>query len=231
MRTPGDDLDLVAGFLYSEGIVSSFDQIADIATVRLQDSEVGSPSNIVRATLTHTTQFDPESLLRHFYTTSSCGVCGKVALAAVNVHIREKPSTSFRISNEALKELPARLNAHQQEFAHTGGLHACALFDSAAEITYVREDIGRHNALDKLIGSFRGNDIHAMRDFGLILSGRASFELVQKAALAGIGFIAALGPPSSLAVSLAQEHDITLVGFLKSYGFNVYSNHNRLNHD
>lgn len=231
MRTPGDDLDLVAGFLYTEGIVSSFEQLVDIASVRLQDAEPEAQSNIVRATLTHSTQFDPESLLRHFYTTSSCGVCGKVALAAVNVHIRDEPSASFAIDEKTLRQLPDRLNAHQFEFTHTGGLHACALFDPSANIVRVREDVGRHNALDKLIGSSYLRNIDELRNYGLLLSGRASFELVQKAAMAGMGFIAALGPPSSLAVELAQEHHMTLVGFLKKSGFNVYSNRDRIKHD
>ena len=231
MRTPGDDLDLAAGFLFSEGIVSDLSQIADIATVKPQSEQPEVPSNIVRATLTQSTPFDPESHLRHFYTTSSCGVCGKVALAAVNVHIQRSPSSDFTIEEHLLRELPDRLNSHQRDFAQTGGLHACGFFNDHAEIVRVREDVGRHNALDKLIGSFRDTDVSEMRKYGLVLSGRAGFELIQKAAMAGIGFIAALGPPSSLAVELAQEHDITLVGFLKHSGFNVYSNRHRIQDD
>lgn len=213
MRTPGDDADLVSGFLLSEGIIDCFKKIDHVS--------IDGPNNVT-VRLAKDVYFDTESLLRHFYTTSSCGVCGKTSLAAVKVHVSTQLETSFSISNQILKFLPARLTQYQSEFQKTGGLHASALFDSEGQIQVLREDVGRHNALDKLIGSLRDTSGPNPQESGLLLSGRASFELMQKSAIAGIPLVASIGPPSSLAIDLAREQDITLVGFLRPNGFNIY---------
>lgn len=213
MRTPGDDADLASGFLLSEGIISGFRQIDEIRS---------EGTNTITVRLAEDVFFDPESLLRHFYTTSSCGVCGKTSLAAVNVHVSTKPESNFSTSADVLKALPTRLQQHQSEFQKTGGLHASALFNVNGQIQALREDVGRHNALDKLIGSLRNTETFGPQDCGLLLSGRASFELMQKSAIAGFPLIASIGPPSSLAIDLAHEQDITLIGFLRPNGFNVY---------
>lgn len=213
MRTPGDDADLVSGFLFSEGIIDHFRQIDHVRS---------DGPNTITVRLDKDVYFDPESLLRHFYTTSSCGVCGKTSLAAVQVHVSTKLASSFEISARILKVLPERLQQYQSEFQKTGGLHASALFNSEGEIQALREDVGRHNALDKLIGSLRESTQCAPQDCGLVLSGRASFELLQKSAIVGFPVVASIGPPSSLAIDLAQDQDITLVGFLRDSGFNVY---------
>ncbi len=229
MRTPGDDLDLACGFLLSEGIVDSFSKIEN---ARISSSEATSSSsdNTVVVRLTEDCHFDPESLLRHFYTSSSCGVCGKVSLAAVDVHIQKRPASSFRISSKLVATLGDKLRQQQIEFERTGGLHASALFDKNGAIVRLREDIGRHNALDKLIGSYRDSDLDELREHGLLLSGRASFELLQKAAMAGIPFVASIGPPSTLAIDLARDQDITLIGFLREDSFNQYHG-DRIIHD
>ena len=219
MRTPGADEELAIGFLAGEGIVKT---AADIRRVE----PCGPPSpdkglhNVVRVALADHAQVDVGGLLRHFYATSSCGVCGKASLDAVRVQLKPAPKPDFAIAAAALKGLPARLKARQAEFARTGGLHSSAAFDARGAILRVREDVGRHNALDKLAGSYLAED--GLRGQGLLLSGRASFELVQKAAVAGVALVAAIGPPSSLAVELAAEQDISLVGFLKAEHFNVY---------
>ena len=213
MRTPGDNIDLVYGFLLSEGIISRFLQV---------DQVQSDGANTITVRLAHDTYFDPESLLRHFYTTSSCGVCGKTSLAAVKVHVSTRLESNFVISAALLKLLPTRLQKYQSEFQKTGGLHASALFDRKGQIQSLREDVGRHNALDKLIGSLRNTAHLESQDYGLMLSGRASFELIQKSAIAGFPLVASIGPPSSLAIDLAREQDITLIGFLRPNGFNVY---------
>ena len=221
MRTPGDDTDLACGFLLSEGIVSNYNQIQSVG--HSSESETGANAqNVVTVQLQESTRFNPDSLLRHFYTSSSCGVCGKVSLASVNVHVPEHAPSDFTISTSRIELLPQLLRNRQVEFSKTGGLHASALFDNEAKILKIREDIGRHNALDKLIGSFRVSGLSPLRSSGLLLSGRASFELLQKAAIAGIPLVASIGPPSSLAIELARDQEITLVGFLREKTFNLY---------
>lgn len=229
MRTPGDDLDLAYGFLLSEGIVDSF---SSVETARAHSSEATAPSsdNTVVVRLREDCNFDPESLLRHFYTSSSCGVCGKVSLAAVDVHIPRRPASRFRIPSKFVATLGDKLRQRQIEFERTGGLHASAVFDRNGAIVRLREDIGRHNALDKLIGSYRDSELAVLREHGLLLSGRASFELLQKAAIAGIPFVASIGPPSTLAIDLARDQDITLIGFLREDSFNQYHG-DRVIHD
>ena len=221
MRTPGDDFELTLGFLMGEAIITSPNDVESIATCGPPSPDKGL-LNVIKIELSPATQFDAERLTRYTYTTSSCGVCGKASLDAVRVTIPAHSASAFSVSADALKRLPARLSAQQTEFARTGGLHASAIFDADGTIERTREDVGRHNALDKLIGSYFQEGQDSLQRRGLILSGRLSFELVQKAALAGIPLIAAIGPPSSLAIELAEESGITLVGFLRSDRFNVY---------
>ncbi len=221
MRTPGEDFELAVGFLFAEGIVKTPN---DVVTVE----HCGPPSpdrgihNTVKVTLADDVEFDMASLSRHVFTSSSCGVCGKASLDAISVQLPAKRNDGFRMTQAALSCLPERLTERQAEFSRTGGLHAAALIDADGTILRTREDVGRHNALDKLIGSIVLED-EVGTEHGLLLSGRMSFELIQKAAMAAIPFVAAIGPPSSLAVDLAREQDMTLVGFLKKDRFNVYA--------
>lgn len=220
MRTPGDDFDLAIGFLYTEGVIRNR---ADIARIEY----CGPPSpdkglcNVVKVTLADQVRFDAAKLMRHFFTSSSCGVCGKASLNAVRIQLPEGKRDPFEIATNDLHRLPEALRASQTEFDRTGGLHASACFDANGRIRRLREDIGRHNALDKLIGSYL-KEPRPLAGLGILLSGRASFELIQKAAMTRAAFVAAVGPPSSLAVELAEELGITLVGFLKADTFNVY---------
>ncbi len=219
MRTPGDDAELAVGFLAGEAIIRHPEDIRRI-------SHCGPPSpdkglrNVLRVELADSVRVDLEALKRHFYTSSSCGVCGKASLQAIALEMPERERSEFAIPSKVLGQLPEALRGHQNEFARTGGLHAAACFAADGQIQRSREDVGRHNALDKLIGSYfrEGGLPHP----GLLLSGRASFELIQKAAMAGVGLVAAIGAPSSLAVELAEQENITLIGFLKSSGFNLY---------
>ena len=222
MRTPGDDFDLTLGFLLGEGVIR---HAGDVAAIEF----CGPPSpdkglrNVVKATLAPQVRFDAERLLRHVFTSSSCGVCGKASLDAVRVQLPKTQRTPLDIDAAALRGLPAKLRERQTEFVRTGGLHAAAAFDAGGRIVRLREDVGRHNALDKLVGSYLAEDAAAPLDgFGVLLSGRASFELLQKAAMTRAALVAAIGPPSSLAIELAAEAGIALVGFLKADTFNVY---------
>jgi FdhD protein len=223
MRTPGNDPELAAGFLYSEAIIRA---PADIASIEA----CGSPApdsgnhNVVRVDLAAGVAVDLGRLQRHFYTTSSCGVCGKTSLDALRL-VGATPVTGsgFRVSRRRLLELPDALRAVQHTFAATGGLHAAAAFDVDGRLLVTMEDVGRHNAVDKVIGSLLRQGSLPARDCGLIVSGRASFELMQKALQAGMPMLAAVGAPSSLAVRLAREFDMTLVGFLRGETFNIYS--------
>jgi FdhD protein len=223
MRTPGDDLALALGFLHGEGVVRSMDDIVDVA--RVEPPVLGpSTGNVVRVELAPAADFDADELTRHVYTTSSCGVCGKASIDAVRVHIPDHAGRdTFAIDHGVLGRLPKQLQRRQHEFSRTGGLHASAAFRADGKIDAVAEDVGRHNALDKIIGSYLSKGRLPMSDLGLIVSGRASFELVQKAAMAGCPFVAAIGPPSSLAVELAAEQRMTLVGFLREDRCNVYT--------
>jgi len=228
MRTPGDDAELALGFLFTEGIIkhqSDTDSITHYFIACADNKE-----NVIQVSLKEGAIPILNNTERNFYTTSSCGVCGKASINAIktvspfenNVHVIN------HISADMIYLLPAILQKHQEVFSHTGGLHASALFDSIAELILVREDVGRHNALDKLIGVALNNDMLPLNQHVLLLSGRASFELVQKAAMAGINIIATVGAPSSLAVQLAEEFNITLVGFLRGRRFNIYTQPNRI---
>lgn len=222
MRTPGHDEELATGFLFTEGLIHSAEQLAGVAVAP-------HDPNIVVATLKPDIQPRLNQLERHFYTTSSCGVCGKSSIDAVKtVSSFAAKNSAIRVSREVLTLLPEQLRESQHLFGQTGGLHACALFDPEGGLLLLREDVGRHNALDKLIGAGLREGLIPMSDHVLLLSGRASFELVQKAAMAGIGFIAAVGAPSSLAVDLARDNGITLAGFLRNGRFNIYCGAERI---
>ena len=225
MRTPGNDEELAVGFLAGETIIAAASDVRRI-------EHCGPPSpdkgirNVIRVELADHVRVDAGGLLRHFYTTSSCGVCGKASLDAVRVLIAKRAPTRFCITANALKRLPDALRDRQTEFAHTGGLHAAGSFDASGALLRVREDVGRHNALDKLAGSYLAEG--GLAEYGILLSGRASFELLQKAAVGGAPFVASIGPPSSLAVELAQDQGITLAGFLKADRFNIYTARQRV---
>jgi FdhD protein len=226
MRTPGNDFELAAGFLYGEGVVERREDIADIAYCT---DEVGPQNyNIVQVTLAPGVVFDAARLERNFYTTSSCGVCGKASLEALEVQGCEALPSGFAVSRQVVCGLPDTLRRAQLVFEQTGGLHASGLFDRAGNLGDLREDVGRHNALDKLIGAHLLDGKLPLGDHLVLLSGRASFELVQKALMARIPLVAAVGAPSSLAVELAESFGITLLGFVRPDGFNIYSAPERL---
>ena len=227
MRTPGSDEELAAGFLLTEGIIAGRAELDAIGPC-------GPPAangliNVVRVDLAPGVEVDLARLERHFYTSSSCGVCGKASLEAVAVQGRyELRGNALRISADNLGALPERLRGMQSVFDRTGGLHASGLFDAAGQVRASREDVGRHNALDKLIGQALLKDELPLSDCGVVVSGRASFELMQKAMMAGIPILAAVGAPSSLAVEFAEEFGMTLVGFLQANRFNAYSRRDRI---
>ncbi len=221
MRTPGHDRDLAVGFLFAEGIVTAREQVLAVHACR--------GGNVVRVRLRTGVPVDLARLERHFYTTSSCGVCGKTSLEAVGlVRPARPPEGRPVVEPEVIRRLPETLRAAQVVFDRTGGLHAAALFDPRGNLLGVREDVGRHNALDKLIGAQFLDGRTPLSDGALLVSGRASFELVQKATVAGIPILAAVGAPSSLAVDLAREYGLTLIGFVRPDGFNVYTGAGRV---
>lgn len=221
MRTPGADRELAAGFLLSEGIVSRADQLAEL---RSCGPLVDGFHNVVRVELASGVAVDLARLERHFYTTSSCGVCGKSSLEALEVTgLAPLPEHGLSVSADVIHAAPERLREAQAVFDQTGGLHAAALVDAAGRLIDVREDVGRHNAVDKLIGAALLQGRLPCHDAFLLVSGRASFELAQKALAAGIPMLAAVGAPSSLAVSLARRFGMTLAGFVRQGRFNIYS--------
>jgi FdhD protein len=218
LRTPGDDFDLAAGFLFTEGIAR---EAKDIASIR----HWGSP-NVVRVDWCDGVRVDLQSLQRHFYATSSCGICGKVSIDAVRVQTSPLQS-ELRLAPEVITSLPDTLRAQQKTFAATGGLHAAGIFGADGTLLRIREDVGRHNAVDKVIGSFVREGT-SMEECVLVVSGRTSFELVQKTVVARIPVLVAVGAPSSLAVDMARDFDLTLLGFVRDGRFNVYSGRQRL---
>jgi FdhD protein len=234
MRTPGNDFELAAGFLMTEGVihdVNDIEQIAyagdsstepELAPQSMEALKVGSKQNTVRVDLATDVEVSLGSLQRNFYTTSSCGICGKASLLALRTVCPPRTASNFRVTAEVLCSLPDRLRASQGVFDRTGGLHGAGLFDSSGNLLALREDVGRHNAVDKLIGAEFLADRTPLRDRLLLLSGRASFELLQKALMGGVPMVAAVGAPSSLAVKVAKEFDIALVGFLRDDHFNIY---------
>ena len=228
MRTPGHDFELTLGFLFTEAIIKSKDDISQIKYCT-ELNTIENNENIVRAELKENIELEFKKLERNFYTTSSCGVCGKASIEAVKTvcsTIAERKT--LLIEKELLFLLPNKLRGKQNIFEYTGGIHASALFDLNGNLLLLREDVGRHNALDKLIGAALGGNIFPLDKHILLLSGRASFELIQKAAMAGIRVVCAIGAPSSLAVETAKEFNITLIGFLRDKKFNIYSNPDRI---
>jgi len=227
MRTPGNDFELALGFLFTESIIHSAEDIASIKYCTDLNSKENE-FNVVRVELKENIVFDSSSLQRNFYTTSSCGVCGKASIEAVFQHCDRAIKSQFKVAESTILSLPLLLAKQQSVFTYTGGIHGCALFTTNGEFIQGREDVGRHNALDKLIGAIIGSNQNQFAESVLLLSGRASFELLQKAAMAGIPMVAAIGAPSSLAVNIAKEADITLIGFLKETRFNIYCGEQRV---
>ncbi|SHK70801.1 FdhD protein [Nocardiopsis flavescens] len=229
MRTPGSDFDLAAGFLVSEGVVSEGSQVTAIRYCAGATEDGSNTYNVLDVSLAPGVPLPDTSLERNFYTSSSCGLCGKASLDAVRTKARwPVADDGLRIDVPTLTGLPDRLREAQRVFDRTGGLHAAGLFTAAGELLALREDVGRHNAVDKLVGWALRSGRLPLRETVLMVSGRASFELVQKAWMAGIPMMAAVSAPSSLAVELATEAGMTLVGFLRGSSMNVYSGRNRV---
>jgi FdhD protein len=228
MRTPGHDVELALGFLFTEAIISSIDEVSDTNHTGTVDPESGL-RNIIRIELKPNVEIDFAKLQRHFYTTSSCGVCGKASIDALRVagqkSLENKGAT---YSHGLVTALPDKLRQQQRVFSQTGGLHAAAMFDEKGDLVVVREDVGRHNAVDKVIGALLLKGEVPASEKGLLVSGRASFELVQKALVAGITTLIAVSAPSSLAISLAREYGMTLIGFLRGETFNIYAGADRI---
>ncbi|MEP6904319.1 MAG: formate dehydrogenase accessory sulfurtransferase FdhD, partial [Actinomycetota bacterium] len=225
MRTPGEDAELAAGFLFTEGILQSKNQLKAIKHC----GKFPNNQNTIRVDLAENVKIDFKKLARNFYTTSSCGVCGKTSLDALATGASKVKNTDYpQVSAEIIQRLPESLREKQTVFDETGGLHAAALFAVSGALIDVREDVGRHNAVDKLIGAkFLANEL-PLADKILFLSGRASFELIQKAVMAQIPIVCAVGAPSSLAVEAAKEFNITLLGFVRDQRFNVYTGSQRI---
>ncbi|KPC95276.1 formate dehydrogenase accessory sulfurtransferase FdhD [Streptomyces albus] len=230
MRTPGDDFALAAGFLVSEGVIGSAEELATIVYCGGARDEGGNTYNVVDVRLAPGVPVPDVSLERNVYTTSSCGLCGKASLDAVRTTARWRLDAGRprEVTTGLLSALPDRLRAAQRVFDRTGGLHAAGLFSPEGELLDVREDVGRHNAVDKLVGNAVRAGGLPLRDALLMVSGRASFELVQKAVMAGVPLLAAVSAPSSLAVDLAEEAGLTLVGFLRGESMNIYTGAHRL---
>lgn len=228
MRTPGADEALAAGFLVSESIVRRASDIASIEVCGPPAPDSGN-HNVVRVELGGDVAVDLGRLQRHFYTTSSCGVCGKTsldALRAIGAEAQNDNATTF--ARKVLTTIPDKLRAAQSTFDATGGLHAAAAFTTRGELVVTKEDVGRHNAVDKVVGTLLLEGRLPASEFGLMVSGRASFELMQKALVAGMPLLAAVSAPSSLAVQLADEFGMTLVGFLRGDTFNIYAGKQRI---
>jgi FdhD protein len=227
MRTPGADFELATGFLFGESIVRGKHDYFEVGYCMDETEE--QYYNVVSMTLMPDTRFDMSRLDRHFYTTSSCGVCGKSTLEALDVQGCEFIESTLTVEPGVIQALPARLRDAQDVFEQTGGLHAAGLFDMDGNLLTLREDVGRHNALDKVIGSEVMAGRHVLEDRILLLSGRASFELLQKSLMARIPIVASVGAPSSLALELANSFGITLIGFVRPDSLNVYTHPERLN--
>ncbi|MGB3585501.1 MAG: formate dehydrogenase accessory sulfurtransferase FdhD, partial [Tunicatimonas sp.] len=227
MRTPGHDFELALGFLYTEGIIRNADDIINIRYCPSGQS-ADEAENVVRVSLSSDLPVDWQKLQRHFYTTSSCGICGKTSIEAIQAVCPTLTISDLSVSQEVIHQAPAKLREAQLIFEYTGGLHAAGLFSQAGELLLWREDIGRHNALDKLIGAALSQSEITLTSAFILLSGRISFELVQKTLIAGVPLLAAVGAPSGLAVQLAQQYNLGLIGFVRNQRFNIYHGHQRL---
>jgi len=226
MRTPGHDLELAAGFLLTEGLITKREQIVSLENV-VEDGEANR-GNVVRAMLAPGSAPDFEKMRRHFFAASSCGICGKASIDAVRARTLEPPNPDFRLDAEVLLQLPDALRASQAVFGRTGGLHAAALFSAKGELMVLREDIGRHNAVDKVTGWALLEHRVPLSESVLLVSGRGGFEIVQKAIVAGLPIVASVSAPSSLAVQLARELRLTLIGFLRGRRFVIYAGEERI---
>lgn len=227
MRTPGHDLELAAGFLFTEGIIQRREQIISL---EIGQAEAGKqPGNLVVAKLDGDVQLDAEKTRRNFFANSSCGICGKASIEAVRSRFLRAPNAGCRVSADVLCGLPGKLGGSQDIFSRTGGLHAAGLFTASGELLVAREDIGRHNAMDKVVGWALREGRVPLAQFVLVVSGRCGFEIAQKAIAAGLPIVASVSAPSSLAVQLARELNLTLVGFLRGRRFVVYSGEERIN--
>ena len=223
MRTPGHDLELTAGFLFTEGIISSRNELKSIEKV-----ESATAGNTVTAKLSRDGGVTAEQLQRNFFAASSCGICGKASIESIRIRGIHAPNADFRIKASLLCELPDKLRESQAVFGRTGGLHAAAAFTSSGQLLALREDIGRHNAVDKVVGWALENDRLPLSECVLMVSGRGGFEIIQKALVAGIPVLASVSAPSSLAVQMARELGMTLVGFLRGKRFVIYSGAERI---
>ncbi len=229
MRTPGDDFDLVHGFLATEGVIRTSADLSGLRYCNSVDDEGRNTYNVVDVDLAPGVEAPDTALDRNFYTSSSCGVCGKASIDAIRTRTPyEVAADDVRVPLETLLALPDRLRAAQEVFDRTGGLHAAGLFTADGELVALREDVGRHNAVDKVVGDAVREGRVPLTGHVLMVSGRSSFELTQKAAMAGVPVLAAVSAPSSLAVELAADAGITLVGFLRGDGCNVYTHPDRI---
>lgn len=229
MRTPGSDVELAQGFLLTEGVIERRDDIATVQYCRGADEDGVNSYNVLDVTLAPGVPMPDVDITRNFYTTSSCGVCGKASLDAVRLASRHPPGDDpARVTASTLTAMPAQLRSAQKVFASTGGLHGAALFSVDGTLLVVREDVGRHNAVDKVIGWALESGRIPLGGSVLLVSGRASFELTQKAVMAGIPVLAAVSAPSSLAVDLAAQSGLTLVAFLRGDSMNIYSRADRV---
>jgi FdhD protein len=238
MRTPGHDRELAAGFLFTEGLIQSRGQLTGLDFAAPENGSQNSPQsaaqggakngNVVQVEISPDAAPDMEKMRRHFFAASSCGICGKASIDAIRSRGLAAPNPDFRLDAEILVRLPERLRSAQDVFERTGGLHAAALFNPHGELLVLREDIGRHNAVDKVIGWALLENRVPIADCVLVVSGRGGFEIVQKAIAAGLPVVASVSAPSSLAVQLARELRLTLIGFLRGRRFVIYSGEERI---
>ena len=228
MRTPKNDEDLIVGLLFSEGIIHKFSEIEKVESLGHETGKF-KLRNKIRVTLNNGENLDVKHLRRNFLTNSSCGVCGKASMDSLEIICKTKINKNNpKIKSSLVTAIPNLLKQSQSEFSKTGGIHASALFDQDGKVLVIREDVGRHNALDKVIGHCFKNSILDTKNQFIACSGRLSFELIQKTLMANIGFLMGVGAPTSLAIDLAKRFDITLIGFIKSDSFNVYCGENRI---
>ena len=228
MRTPGNDEDLISGFLFNEKIIEN---IVEIEKVEKEGEKVGDYNiqNKIVATINNVKNIDIGKLKRNFLTNSSCGICGKTSLDAVEIIKNDKLNLSFpKIQKKIIMKSPELLMSEQSEFSKTGGIHASSLIDDSGKVIVTREDVGRHNALDKLVGYAHKKKIIDNRSQFIACSGRLNFELVQKGLMSNIGIMAGVGAPTSLAIDLAKRFEMTLIGFVKNNSFNIYTKKERI---
>ena len=226
MRTPGHDRELAAGFLFTEGLIQRREQIVNLESAEPKDGT--NRGNVIQAELAPDAAPDFVKMKHHFFAASSCGICGKASIDSIRARLLAAPNPDFRLDAELLVRLPDALRSSQDVFQRTGGLHAAALFDPRGKLLVLREDIGRHNAVDKVIGWALLEGHVPLADSVLLVSGRGGFEIVQKAIIAGVPVVASVSAPSSLAVQLARELRLTLIGFLRGRRFVIYAGEERV---